>query len=120
MADGSTGVETVSSTKSVGNTWTDYNSLTIQKNGVYSIRLYMNGGSASTTKMRSSARILKNGSTLMGVAAWSISNYAGNNFAEEYDTQVFWLEKDDVLKTQGNNDNWTGNNNVQMSVKQIY
>ena len=120
MDDGDTSVETVSATKSVGSTWTDYGTLTITKNGVYSIRLWENGGSSGTTKMRAQARVLKNGTSLMAIGAWSISNYAGNNFAETNDTQVFWLEKDDILKVQGKNENWTGNNSVSMSVKQIY
>jgi len=110
---------TYSSTKSVGNTWTDYNTHTIDTSGFYFFRLSLSNGS-TTTKARGEARILVNGTSIVNLGRWSVTAWSGNNFAEGDTCLVKWLEAGDVVKTQGKNQNWTGNLIVSMNISQIY
>lgn len=112
--------QSLSSTKSVGSTWTDYNSYTIPASGLYFVRLAFSSGT-SGSEFRSESRNVVNNSTNFNVlGAWSINNYAGNNFSEGRGDTIQWFEKGDVVKTQGRNQNWTGNLTVTMYIQQIY
>lgn len=109
-----------STNKSVGSTWTDYDSYTVVSAGFYFVRASLNGGSAGSTEFRSEARITKNGTAIRTFGAWSVNNYAGNNFAENNTTLVGWFEVGDIIKTQGHNNNWTGSLTVNLNINKIY
>ena len=106
-------------TKSVGNTWTDYDTCTVDTSGLYFFKLSFSNGS-TTTKTRGEARILINGDSIFSFGRWSATAWSGNNFAEGDSCLVTWLEAGDVVKTQGKNQNWTGNLTVSMNISQIY
>lgn len=111
----------ISDTKSVGNTYTQFGStFTVINSGMYSISLFFEGGTSGPTEMRSDARVMKNDTTLFSVGAWSISNWAGNNFAEGNRTMVVWLDANDTIKIQGRNQNWTGNLKVEAYIQPIF
>ena len=111
---------TITNTKSVGSSWVNFGTHTITKTGLYHIKLYVSGGSAGTTEMRSNAKISVGGSSILEIGAWSISNYAGNNFAESGESDIFWLNKDDVITLSARNNNWTGNTYASATIHQIY
>ena len=110
----------ISDNKSIGSSFVDYGSTTITKSGLYFITLYCSGGSAGSTEIRTNIRALRNGTELFACGAWSIKNYAGNNFAEATMSECYWLEEGDIIKVQLNNQNWTGAAFGQMDVKCIY
>ena len=113
--------QTLSTTKSVGNTWTDFDSYTIVESGLYFVRLTFGSGTAGSTEMRSEARNVLNGTTNFNVIGdWSTSNYAGNNFAEGNTEIIQWFNAGDIIKSQGRNQNWTGSLTVTMYIQQIY
>lgn len=110
----------ITDNKSIGNSFVDYGSTTITKTGLYFITLYCSGGSAGSTEIRTNIRALRNGAELFACGAWSVKNYAGNNFAEASMSECYWLEEGDVIKVQLKNQNWTGQAFGQMDVKCIY
>lgn len=112
--------QTFSTTKSVGSTWTTYDTYTIPSSGLYFIRLSLSGGSSGSTEFRSEARLTQNGTTIRSFGAWSINNYAGNNFTENNAVFMGWLESGDIIKTEGHNNNWTGTLAVNCSIHKIY
>lgn len=113
--------QSLSSTKSVGSTWTNYDSYTIPASGLYFVRLTFNSDTAGSTEMRSEARNVLNGTTNFNVIGdWSTSNYAGNNFAEGNTEIIQWFNAGDIIKSQGKNQNWTGSLTVTMYIQQIY
>lgn len=110
----------ITDNKSIGNNFVDYGSTTITKTGLYFITLYCSGGSAGSTEIRTNIRALRNGTELFACGAWSVKNYAGNNFAEASMSECYWLEEGDIIKVQLKNQNWTGQAFGQMDVKCIY
>ena len=106
-------------TKSVNNTWTDYDTCTVDTSGLYFFKLSFSNGS-TTTKARGEARILINGDSIFSFGRWSVTAWSGNNFAEGDSCLVTWLEAGDVVKTQGKNQNWTGNLTISINISQIY
>jgi len=113
--------QTLSTAKSVGSTWTDFDSYTIVESGLYFVRLTFGSGTAGSTEMRSDARNVLNGTTnFNAVGSWSINNYAGNNFAEGNTEIIQWFNSGDIIKSQGRNQNWTGSLTVTMYIQQIY
>ena len=85
------------------------------------MRLTFGSGTAGSTEMRSDARNMLNGTINFNtVGSWSISNYAGNNFAEGNTEIIQWFNAGDIIKSQGRNQNWTGSLTVTMYIQQIY
>ena len=111
--------QSFSKTKSVGSTWTDFDSYTIVNSGLYIIEIDFQGG-ATTTQYRSNARVTKNGTKILGCGEFSSEAWSGNQFTEGETTMAFWLNTGDVIKSQGRNENWTGNLAVGMQIQQIY
>lgn len=112
--------QSFSSTKSVGSTWTDFNTYTVPSTGLYFLGLSFNNGSSGSTKSRGDSRILLNSTVIVEVSRWSFTAWSGNNFAEGNTSIVAWLEAGDILKTQGKNQNWTGSLTVRTQIQQIY
>ena len=112
--------QALSTTKSVGSTWTTYDTYTIPSSGLYFIRVSLSGGSSGSTEFRSEARLTQNGSNIRSFGAWSVSNYAGNNFTESNSVFMGWLESGDIIKTEGHNNNWTGSLTINASIHKIY
>ena len=110
----------ISNTVSCGSTKKEFGSVTISSPGLYFFHLFINGGSSGTTKMRTSGTIRINGINKVTAAAWSIPNYAGNNFAEEYSSGIYWLDKNDIVSLWCSNDNWTGNIAAKAQIIKIY
>lgn len=111
--------QSFSKTKSTGSTWTDFDSYTIVDSGLYIIEADFQGG-ATTTQYRSNIRVTKNGTRIMSCGEFSSEAWSGNQFTEGETTMAFWLNTGDVIKSQGRNENWTGNLTVSMQIQQIY
>lgn len=111
--------QSFSKTKSVGSTWSDFDSYTIVNSGLYIVEIDFQGG-ATSTQYRSSARITRNGTFILGCGEYSSEAWSGNQFTEGETTMAFWLNTGDVIKSQGRNENWTGNLTIGMKIQQIY
>ncbi|MCR5700183.1 MAG: hypothetical protein K6G49_02000 [Candidatus Saccharibacteria bacterium] len=111
--------QSFNTTKSVGGTFTDFDSYTIVNSGLYAINISFAGG-ATSTQYRSNARVMQNSNAILSVAGWSTEAWSGNQFTEGYNTMVLWLNAGDVIKSQGKNENWTGNLAIKMDIRQIY
>lgn len=112
--------QALSSTKSVGSTWTDFNTYTVPSTGLYFLHLRFDNGHSGATKTRGETRIQLNGAIILTLGRWSFTAWSGNNFAEGDKSMVTWLETGDILRTQGRNQNWTGSLTVEMTIQQIY
>lgn len=113
---------TLSTAKSVGNTWTDHNSFTVPASGLYFIKISAISASAGSTKFQSSCRCLitSTNSSFNTAEAYSVANWAGNNFTTIYTSNVIWLKAGEVIKSQGKNENWTGSLTVNLFITRIH
>lgn len=99
--------------------WKDSGSKTINTAGLYFIKLWFSGGSSGSTKHQGKARVLVNDVEVLDVANWSVANYAGNNFSEEFTSGIARINAGEVVKCQGQLQNWSGSINAKCWIAQI-
>lgn len=75
---------------------------------MYFIKLWFSGGSSGATKHQGKARVLINDVAVLDAASWSVDNYAGNNFSEEFTAGLARINAGSTVKCQAQLQNWTG------------
>lgn len=109
----------LSSSKSVGSTYTDFNSYTIPATGLYFLRL-QGGNGSSTTKTRVAVRYFFGSTEKRAIGDWSSTAWSGNNFCECWTSDVWWIEAGTVVKTQGQSQNATSSVTVSLTIQRIF
>lgn len=106
-------------TERAGSTYVDLSTYTVPQSGLYAIRIAFSS-EATNTNHSTAVRVVNGNTTLMSHLSWGSEAWSGNHFCLGYDTMVFWLNEDDVVTSQGKNENWTGNITITMQIQQIY
>lgn len=109
----------ISDTKSVGSTWTDFGTYNVATTGLYMLRLFLDS-EATSTNHNSQARVMNGATEIQVLHVWPSEAWSGNYFCRNSDTWVFWLTAGDTLTLQGKQNNWTGNLAVRLELQQIY
>lgn len=110
---------TISDTKSVGSTWTDFGTYNVATTGLYMLRLFLDS-EATSTNHNSQARVMNGATEIQVLHVWPSEAWSSNYFCRNSDTWVFWLTAGDTLTLQGKQNNWTGNLTVRLNLQQIY
>ena len=88
--------------------WKNTGTTTVDTAGLYFIKLWFSGGSSGTTKHQGKARVLIDDVEVLNATNWSISNYAGNNFSEEFTAGIARINAGSTVKCQAQLQNWSG------------
>lgn len=110
---------TIGGSISGDSTWKDTGSATVDTAGLYFIKLWFSSGSSGSTKHQGKARVLVDNVEVLYAANWSISNYAGNNFGEEFTAGLARINAGSTVKCQAQLQNWTGSINAECYITRI-
>lgn len=109
----------IGSSISGNSSWKDTGTKTVDTAGLYFIKLWFSSGPSGTTKHQGKARVLVDGTEVLDAANWSISNYAGNNFGEEFTAGIARINAGSTVKCQAQLQNWTGSINAKCWIARI-
>lgn len=99
--------------------WKDTGTKTVDTAGLYFIKLWFSSGSSGSTKHQGKARVLIDNVEVLDAVNWSIANYAGNNFGEEFTAGIARINAGSTVKCQAQLQNWTGSINAKCWIARI-
>lgn len=110
---------TIGGSISGNSSWKDTGTKTVDTAGLYFIKLWFSGGPSGTTKHQGKARVLVDNVAVLDAESWSVDNYAGNNFSEEFTAGLARIDAGSTVKCQAQLQNWTGTINAKCWITRI-